>query len=199
MSSTARRRRLAAHLRLLVGTALAGLLLAGCTVPMQDEAQPLPKEAAPAPSQTAQVAPPRERQTTVYFVSGHELVAVAESIPDRSANGVMDALAAGPPESMRDELRSLLLDPVTGAPLLVVTSVSPSGEVVLVRNDAFVELAAADQLVLIGQVVLSLDEVGLSRIVINDASGYPIPVSLPDGRAQSWPVTADNFRELIEE
>ena len=53
----------------------------------------------------------------------------------------------------RDELRTLVLDPLSALPLLEVTSVTPSGEVVLVRTDAFLQLTAENQLALIGQVV----------------------------------------------
>ena len=186
-------------LRSVVGALLLGLLvLSGCGVPMQDEAQPLPQEAAPTPSAaTSELR--REREATLYFVSGNHLVGVPEAIGDRSANGVMAALAAGPPVDRRDELRSLVLDPLSALPLLVVTSVTPSGEVVLVRTDAFLQLTAENQLALIGQVVLSLDEAGLSRVIINDPLGHPIPVSLPDGRPQSWPVTAENYKDLIQD
>lgn len=181
-----------------VGALLLGLLvLTGCGVPMQDEAQPLPQEAAPTPSAVTS-EPRREREATLYFVSGNRLVGVAEAMADRSANGVMAALAAGPPVDRRDELRSLVLDPLSAQPLLVVTSVTPSGEVVLVRTDAFLQLTVENQLALIGQVVLSLDEVGLSRVIIKDPLGNPIPVSLPDGRPQAWPVTAENYKDLIE-
>jgi hypothetical protein len=176
---------------------LAGLLwLPGCGVPLQEQAEPLPigalPTATPLPSAT-----PTERETPVYFVSGRELEAVKEPITDRSANGVMAALAAGPPVDRQAELRTLLLDPLTGAPMLVVTSVSPAGLVVLQRTDAYLQLPPTDQVLLVGQVVHSLDEVGLSQVVITDPTGVPVPLGLPDGRVKDGAVTHEDYDMLL--
>jgi hypothetical protein len=178
---------------------LAGLLLAaltGCGVQVQQQAEPLPNGAALPSAPAAPTPMPRSRETSIHFVKGRQLEGVPKQITDRSANGVMAALQAGPPVNRQANLRTLLLDPLTGAPLLVVTSVSPSGEVVLQRTDGYLELPAIDQVLLIGQVVLSMDEVGLSRVIITDASGAPVALSLPDGRVREGAVTAVDYESL---
>ena len=63
--------------------------------------------------------------------------------------------------------------------MLTVVSQSPSGRVVLARTDAFTLLPANDQVLLVGQVVTSLDEVGLTSVIITDQAGLPIPLVLP--------------------
>jgi hypothetical protein len=181
--------------RLGLLAAVALLTLPGCGVQLQDAADPLPAGALPTVTPTASAAP-RARETLIHFVNGRTLEAIPEPIVDRSANGVMAALAAGPPVD-RGELRTLALDPVTGAPVFEVVSVSAFGEVVLRRAEVFQTMPAQDQVLLTGQVVLSMDEVGLSRVIIIDPSGAPVPVTLPDGRVAEGPLTASEYDELL--
>ena len=176
--------------------ATACLVLAGCGVQMQDVAEPLPGGAIPTVSAATSEPVRAPRSTPVYFVSGRGLEPIAEPIQDRSANGVMAALAAGP-VVRQSELRTLLVDPLTSLPVLVVTSVSPSGEAVLQRTDAYLQLSAMDQVLLIGQVVHSLDEIGLSPVSIIDPAGAPVPLALPDGRQIGRAVTAADYASLL--
>lgn len=175
---------------------LACLAAGGCGIPLQDEAEPLPVGLLPTaqpsatPSQTV-------RATTLYFTNGRQLEGVAEPIASRSAEGILAALADGPPADRQAELRSLILDPLTGEPLLTVVAVTPLGQVTLMRSDAFLEVPAADQVLLIGQVVLSLDELGMAQVQIVDSLGAPVSISLPDGRTRVGPVTPRDFEELL--
>lgn len=175
---------------------LGGVPLSGCGIQLQDEAEPLPvdiiptTQASPTPTQTA-------RRTMVYYLNGRQLEGVPEAIDSRTADGIMGALAAGPPAERSDELSSLLVDPFTGLPLLTVVSVTPSGLVTVARSDAFLGVPAPDQALLIGQVVMSLDELGMSQVQIVDAFGVPVSISLPDGRTRVGIVTPDDFAELL--
>lgn len=186
--------------RSLAGRVALALVLAalssGCGVEVQEEAQSLPSGALPtlAPSPTPS---PTARRATVYFVSGPGLEGVQERINDRSAVGVMAALAAGPPIERQADLRTLLMDPLTGEPVLKVVSESPSGRVMLARTDAFTLLPANDQVLLVGQVVTSLGDVGLTSVVITDQAGLPIPLVLPDGRVLEGPATAEDYDALV--
>jgi len=175
---------------------LLTLLLTGCGVQLQGEAEPLagglPPTASPTPTQTA-----TEKDTSIYFVAGRQLEGVPEPISERSADGIMAALAAGPPVDRQAQLRSLLLDPLTGAPLLIVAGVTPSGEVYVQRTDGYLTLPATDQILLTGQVVHSMNEIDLSPMVMVDASGTPVPITLPDGRVAEGGVTADDFASLL--
>ena len=177
---------------------LVALLVVGCGVQLQDEAEPLPggllptATAAPTPTAT-----PTQEETEVFFVTGRQLEGVPEPVAERSAEGIMDALAAGPPVEREAELRSLLLDPLTSAPLLVVSSVTPTGEVLVTRTDGFLTLPATDQILLTGQVVHSMDGIGIPRVVMVDGAGAVVPVTLPDGRVQDGAVTAEDFADLL--
>jgi hypothetical protein len=181
----------------LAGVA-AGVLVAlgGCGVSVQEEAQSLPAGALPTVVSTPKPSP-SAKQDTVFFVSGRGLEGVSEPVRDHSAQGVMEALASGPPIERQTDLRTLLLDPLTGAPVLTVVSQTPSGRVVLARTDAFTLLPANDQVLLVGQVVTSLAEVGLTSVIITDQAGLPIPLALPDGRVLEGPATADDYDSLV--
>ena len=180
-----------------VPAALTCVLLTACGVQMQDAAEPLPGGAIPSVSAPTSEPVRAPRSTQVYFVSGRGLEPIAEPIQDRSANGVMAALAAGP-VVRQSELRTLLVDPLTSLPVLVVTSVSPSGEAILQRTDAYLQMSAMDQVLLIGQVVHSLDEIGLSPVSIIDPAGVPVPLALPDGRQIGRAVTAADYASLLD-
>jgi hypothetical protein len=132
----------------------------------------------------------------IYFVSGRTLAPVKEIVVDRSANGIMAVLAAGPPPD-RGEMRTLLLDPLTGAPMLGVTGISPTGQVTFVSQPAFAQLPASDQILLLGQVALSMEEIGMSSITVTDPAGAPLSMPLPDGRALIGPATANDYRGLV--
>jgi hypothetical protein len=192
------------HARLValaVGLSLVVLPAAGCGVAVQEEAQSLPSGALPpaAPASTPSPTPtPTAREATIFFVSGPGLEGVDEPISERNAEGVMAALAAGPPIERQTDLRTLLqVDPLTGEPFLTVVSQTPMGGVVLERSDAFTSLPAADQVLLVGQVVTSLDAIGLTTVLITDQAGRPVPPPLPDGRVLLGPATAADYEVLV--
>jgi hypothetical protein len=168
----------------------------GCGVSVQQEAQSLPAGALPTVAPTPMPSP-TAKEDTIFFVSGRGLEGVREPVSDHSALGVMAALGAGPPIERQADLRTLLLDPLTGAAMLTVVSQSPSGRVVLARSDAFTLLPANDQVLLVGQVVTSLAEVGLTSVIITDEAGLPIPLVLPDGRVLEGPATAADYDALV--
>ena len=184
--------------RRTVATALVVVALAGCGVQVQQEAQPLPSGALQTPTQAVEPTP-TARQTTIFFVSGPLLEGVPEPVSDRSAAGVMQALAAGPPVDQQAELRTLLLDPLTSTPMLNVVGVTPSGQVTLQRTDAFLAMPATAQVLLVGQVVHSLAEVGMSEVVIIDPMGAVMNLALPDGRSVVGAVTAEDYASLLAE
>jgi hypothetical protein len=174
--------------------------VAGCGVSTQDQAQSLPSGALPGITPTPTPTPtpsPISNEATVYFVSGRGLEGVREAVNERSVAGVMAALAAGPPVDRASDLRTLLVDPLTRAPVLTVVDSTASGQVVLSRTEAFTLLPANDQVLLVGQVVSSLAEVGISSVVITDETGQPIPLVLPDGRVLEGPATPADYSVLV--
>ncbi len=182
----------------LAAAAALIVLLGGCGVPQQDAAQPLPSDAipsVPAPTQ----ASANTGLTKVYFVSGDRLVAVHEPLSDRSAQGVLAALAAGPPPDDQEELRTLLVD-LLNRPMLVVASETPGVEVVLSSTEAYTRMPPSSQTLLIGQVVHSMDQVGLPNVFVTDPAGRPLALPLPDGSLPEGPVgpaTAAEYESLL--
>jgi len=179
----------------LIVMLLGAVLLAGCGVGLQETAEPLPsgalRPASPAPSQTATT-----KAVSVCFVNGSSLERVPEPILSHTAEAVMGALAAGPPADRAGELRSLILD-LTGAPVLVVTQITSEGEVVLRHTEDYLQLNPIDQVLLIGQVACSLNEVDLTRIILVDPMGQPAPLPLPDGRVREGAASVEDYRALL--
>lgn len=177
-----------------LGTLL--LVLGGCGVATQDQAQPLPSGAFPV----ADPDKPTDQstlETELFFVSGPGLEPVSEAIANRTARGVLAALHAGPPVDRSNDLRTLINEPLEGNPMLSVTSVETDGLVILARTDDFTLLPAQDQILLVGQVVTSLDDIGLTGVLITDPEGMAVPLALPDGRVLEGPARAEDYESLL--
>lgn len=188
----------------VVGVLLLGSLilaaLTGCGVGLQDEAEPLPSgalptaSASPVPSQTA-------RESKVFFVNGRSLEAVQEPLLAHTAEGVLATLAVGPPATGEREspLRSLLVDPLTREPMLRVARTTAQGQVILQHTEAYRSLAAGDQLLLMGQVALSLGDAGYPSVLLTDPDGQRVAISIPGGLVREGPVTAKDYLPLVIE
>lgn len=172
-------------------------VLAGCGVPIQGDAQSLPSGALPPVGSTPS-ATPTAQDASLYFVSGRRLEAVDGAISDRSAEGVMQGLAAGPSVERQADLRTLLVaDPLTGQPLLSITSPPVDGQLTVAREEAFAQLPPNDQILLMGQIVLSMADVGISSILFTDPDGTPASRVLPDGRAVDGPAVPEEYESLV--
>lgn len=204
----------------VVASSLA-LLLAGCGVPLQDSAQPLPPEVipppiviptatpttTPSPSVTESPSPtPTADVVDLFFVREDGLVPLPSDLPSDgfdqvSAEVVLERLAIGPP--VETGLRSVVVDPLTGTPLVSVYVPSdpaqslPIADVTIAVSEAFGSLPAAEQVLLLGQVVLSLSSAGYATVSVVDQTGSPLAVPLPDGRLLDRPATALDYATLI--
>ena len=190
------------------------MLPAPLPVPSTPPPSPTPSPSAPpastpAPSPSETAAPLR-----LWFVLDDGLAAVESDLPEGSPPGdVLLALAVGPAEG---PLRTIASDPLTGAPLVSVapavtatepTAVpsvfgppesSPATEPVVVRlTNAFSALPPSEQVLLLGQVVLSLTGAGERAVAFTDEAGNPLAVPLPDGRLLDVPATARDYGSLI--
>ena len=116
------------RLRTAVAAVAIGLVVvtSGCGVSVQENAQSLPSGALPTVVPSPKPSP-TAKEDTIFFVSGRGLEGVAQPVEDHSALGVMAALAAGPPIDRQADLRTLLLDPLTGVAVLTVVSQTPIG------------------------------------------------------------------------
>lgn len=169
--------------------------------------------ASPSPAMTASEEPIPEdvERLRVWLVQNDGLVAVESSLPvGTNPDYVMQALAVGPtPEQAAQGLRTIASDPLTGQPLAVIAAITPSSSpatefdpavdaaAVVQLSGAFSALPPTEQVLLLGQVVLSLTGAGESAVVFVDESGARVAVPLPDGRLLDTPARARDYGPLI--
>lgn len=175
----------------------------------------------PSPSVTASSTPSAEPTPTaadedvaklrLWMVQDDGLVAVESSLPvGTNPEYVMQALAVGPTSVQAAQgLRTIASDPLTGQPLAVIAAVSPDATpgtefdpaaenaIAVELSPAFSALPPTEQVLLLGQVVLSLTGAGESSVVFVDQSGARLAVPLPDGRLLDTPARASDYGPLI--
>jgi hypothetical protein len=113
----------------------------------------------------------------------------------------LDVLADGPPPETG--LRSVVVDPLTGSALVRIYAATgqevalPVADVTIAVASAFASLPPTEQVLLLGQVVLSLSSAGYATVSVVDEAGSPLAVPLPDGRLLDRPATALDYASLI--
>ena len=200
------------------GTAAVCIALVSCGVPTQDFAKPLasgviappalPASPSPSPSSSptdSQSVAPSPTVTPdpveLWFAGDVGLVPVLTAVePANSAEAVVAGLVAGPPED--EQLRTVAVDPLTGLPLIsvfldeVTESVNP-GDVNIALSPEFAALPPNEQVLVLGQLVLSIAGDGLGTVAFVDQTGSPVAVPLPDGRLLDRPATVEDYSSLI--
>jgi hypothetical protein len=197
----------------------ANLLPSPLPAPTTPATTPTTSAATPATSTTPSPIP-ATTHLRLWFVVDDGLAAVESSLSARSnPQDVLEALAAGPDvDQTASGLRTIARDPLTGLPLVSLAAIPPveaspapaSGEptaaptfgptpaAVSVRvSSAFTALPPAEQVLLLGQVVLSLSGAGLRSVSFLDEAGASLAVPLPDGRLLDVPATARDYAPLI--
>ena len=116
------------------------------------------------------------------------------------AEAIVAGLVAGPPEN--EELRTVVVDPLTGLPLISVFLDEPAetnnpGDVNIALSPEFASLPPNEQVLVLGQVVLSISGSGLGAVAFVDQTGSPVAVPLPDGRLLDRPSTVADYSSLI--
>lgn len=194
---------------------LVTISLASCGVPLESQAQPLPAGAlpperpTPSPSASATASPSRTPEATptgprlrLWFVQDGGLLAAESSLTSgTSASSVIDAVTAGPPVDATG-LRTIAVDPISGQPLVTVdpstpAEPDPAGTVTVRLAPAFSSLPSSEQVLLLGQVVLSLTGSGWGAVTFADETGTPVAVPLPDGVLLDTPALARDYAVLI--
>jgi len=192
----------------LPGTVLVALLLTACGVQIQDSAAPLPSGAIPGLVGTPQPAPPAEGVTRkgLWFAKEGGLVQVAVTLPQpTTAEDVLAALVNGPTQAqITSGMRTIAKEPLTLEPMIsLVSSDSPdlssasSRTARVAVGPSFASLPAADQLLLLGQVVLSLGDAGWKQVEFLDASGLQLSVPLPNGTSLVGVAEPKDFASLV--
>lgn len=142
----------------------------------------------------------------LWFVQEDGLTAVESSLPVGSnPEYVMQALVVGPTAvEVAQGLRTIASDPLTGQPLAVIVNpVQPTADpqgatpITVELSPDFPALPPTEQVLLLGQVVLSLTGAGEASVAFVDASGAPLAVPLPDGRLLDTPARARDYGPLI--
>lgn len=176
---------------------VAAAVLGGCGVPLQQNAEPVPGVVTAAPSSE----PPSTGDTVrLWFAADGRLVPYAAPAADPlTVASLVEGLAAGPPRPDAG-VRSLVLDPGGSGPLVTVpedqVTLAPSGTVTVQLSDAFAALPPTEQLLLLGQVVLTLTGAGAQAVQVTDAQGVPVAVPLPDGRVLEGPASRADYAAL---
>jgi len=137
----------------------------------------------------------------LWFVGSNGLVPVLTPVaPVADAEAVIAGLVAGPPEN--EQLRTVVVDPLTGSPLISVFLDEPAqtnvvSDVNIALSPEFASLPPNEQVLVLGQVVLSISGGGLGTVAFVDQTGSPVAVPLPDGRLLDRPATVADYSSLV--
>lgn len=193
----------------------ADVLPAPLVVPVPSPSAPA-SAPAPSPERTEQSVP----RLRLWFVLDDGLAAVeSELAVGAPPELVMQSLAVGPTlEQSMGGLRTIAADPLTGLPLASIAPsqdeatpvptppdvtdtfepiLPPVADVTVLLSSAFTALPPQEQVLLLGQVVLSLAGSGERTVGFADEAGTPVAVPLPDGRLLDLPATARDYASLI--
>ena len=180
------------------------LLLAGCGIPAQDQPvnvapadlpSPLRGDGTPRPSVPATIDPD-EATVLIYFVRSDRLVGVPRAAPDGSADdrlrAALTALATGPSEA--EQARGV----TTAFPPGITLDVAAvqGRRAVLTLNGETDSRSAVDNILTVGQVVLSLTSLPAIHDVSFVRDGVPVEALLPGGALSSAPLTAADYGKL---
>lgn len=196
------------------------VLTSACGVPLQATADPVPSNvlpptsspastSTPSPSESTNGSPsasprPTETRLRLWFVQDDGLAAVESELTAGSGPGlVVQALAIGPdPAQVGSGLRTIARDPLSGLSLVSVPAdeerePDPATAVNVRLDPGFSALPSSEQVLLLGQVVLSLTGSGWGAVSFTDQAGAPVAVPLPDGLLLDSPAVARDYASLI--
>lgn len=174
------------------------VIVAGCGFPAERHASPIPQDDLPAGLRsgvTATTAPSSTEPATIWFVADNRLVAVRHGVEaPASVTTVTNELLIGPSAAERDRgLRSGLPDPT-----VVVGTELARGTAQVQLAPSFAEISPEDQVLAVGQLVLTLTNLpGIGGVQFT-LDGTPVAVPLPSGVSSDAPVFRDDFIALTK-
>jgi spore germination protein GerM len=180
------------HRRMAIAT--SAILLTACGVPSDSSARLVPEERVPEALRSEDTAPPTSlaqgEPADLWFVRDDRLARVRHTVasPVTPAAVVQELLAGPTDEERSNALRSAIPDAAA------LDSVEVGGGVATVRlTPTFADIPAADQLLAIAQLVMTLTDLrGIGRVGFTIGDTSP-PVPLPDGASSSGTVSRDDY------
>jgi spore germination protein GerM len=182
----------------IVAVTVTATAITACGFPEQQSAAPVPEQELPValrpdlvPSSTT---PSETERATIWLIDQSRLVPVRHDVAaPASVESVTAALLAAPSaDEQQRGLRSAMPDPT-----VVVGSQLARGLATVELAPEFAEISPEDQLLAVGQFVLSMT--GLPGVggVVFTIDGVPVAVPVPTGESTEGPVFRDQFGELI--
>jgi spore germination protein GerM len=176
------------------------LCLVGCGVPVQND--PVPVQPGAVPSQLQETGPtgpppastvPGRSSLQINFVRNDQLVSLRRPAPDSDRlQAVLDDLIAGPTE----------LEQANG----VTTALPPNATLSIANvDDSHVTLelsgdtegrSATENVLAVGQIVLSVTALPTVDSVTFARNGVPVEALLADGALTTQPLTAADYQSL---
>lgn len=174
-------------------------LLTACGVPLQNEPQASQGSSVPfglldTSSRTSATTAKPPGIGMIYLVDGTSLQAVGRALPSPpSANSVLSVLASGPTDQERQEG---LTTRITDSTLLGNVR-SGAGLVQVEVSEEFTKLDPADELLAVGQVVLTVTANTPGTTIAFSFGSEAIPIPLPGGSTTSEPVERSRYEVLV--
>jgi hypothetical protein len=181
------------------------LVMASCGVPIERSAQPIDltdivlEVAAPSTIAMVPMSPdfegPETRAVVIYLIRGQGLLGRARSISTNyEIMDLLDLLAAGPAASdFLDDLSTGLIS----AKSVVDSAEIRDGLAFLALNESFLNDTGTNQILVLGQIVITL----LSNLPISGvqftSSGQPIAVPNASGKPVTEPVRRRDYASLL--
>ena len=179
---------------LLAVVGVCALSLSACGFPTEDSSSPIAAEERPEglgpPDSGAATA---TDEVVVWFIRDDVLVRRPREVAEPAdAAAVVVALGAGVTAAEAEGgLRSALPD----TSMLVTASLS-GGTATVQLADEFLEIPPGDQVLALGQVVLTLTDLrGIGRVRF-EIGGEAVATPLPDGTSTEDSVSREDFRSL---
>ncbi|MEV0799153.1 GerMN domain-containing protein [Kribbella sp. NPDC050281] len=181
----------------------AALVLVGCGVPVQEDPAPIDPGAIPSRLRTSSrpttgPAPATSGQATIQvnFVRRDRLVALNREAPSTTStelmNAVLQGLQDGPTATERAGGLTSALQP--GLTLSVIHVQARS--VVLELSGETGGRSAAENVLAVGQIVLSVTALPAVDEVTFSHNGVPVEALLADGALTTKPLTAKDYEAL---
>ncbi len=170
---------------------VAALLVTGCGVPLQSE----PETIDPGVTPDAGTDTPTTNgvaQSVIYLVDGNGLVAVPRDT-SREPDEALQQLIAGPTSQEASVgLRTAI--PVNS---VVHDLTVDDGEATVDVSAAFAGVGGREEILAVGQIVLTLTDAGIDRVTIQ-LEGLAVALPLPSGVLVTDPVTFADYRTLVD-